>query len=187
MADFVTLSCPNCGGKLEITSDIERFACAYCGQEQLVNRGRGIVTLKPVLDQLASVKQSVDRNVETSERVANELALQRVKKEKAEAEVALKATLEQIEKRSNVVNFSLAIGVLLIACSFLVFWSNLSTDRVGSGLGCLILGIPIGALLLYPSLQQSAKLRREEETARTPLLRLQKQEQEILARLKQTT
>ncbi len=33
MPDFVTLSCPTCGGKLEITDNIERFACGYCGHE----------------------------------------------------------------------------------------------------------------------------------------------------------
>ena len=41
MADFVTLSCPSCGGKLEVTRDIERFACAHCGREHIVKRTGG--------------------------------------------------------------------------------------------------------------------------------------------------
>ena len=186
MADFVTLSCPNCGGKLEITSDIERFACAYCGQEQLVNRGHGIVTLKPVLDQLGAVKRSVERNVEASERVANELALQRIRKEKAEAEVALKATLEQIRERNGAVNNIFVIGLLLIAGGILGFVSKLSTDA-GIGLVCLIIGIPIGAFFFYFASQQSAKLQILEKAARAPFLELQRQEQEVLARLKHST
>jgi predicted RNA-binding Zn-ribbon protein involved in translation (DUF1610 family) len=46
--DFITLSCPSCGGKLEITKDIERFACAHCGMEHLVKRTSNIVTLAPI-------------------------------------------------------------------------------------------------------------------------------------------
>lgn len=74
MADFVTLSCPNCGGKLEITQDIEKFACSYCGQEQIVKRGRGIISLKPVVDELKEVKVGVDKT-------ASELAINRIVKE----------------------------------------------------------------------------------------------------------
>lgn len=36
MPDFVTLSCPTCGGQLQITKDIERFACGHCGNEHIV-------------------------------------------------------------------------------------------------------------------------------------------------------
>ncbi|MFN3333721.1 MAG: hypothetical protein ACK47M_14535 [Caldilinea sp.] len=39
MADFVSLTCPACNGKLQIGKDLERFACGYCGTEFIVNRG----------------------------------------------------------------------------------------------------------------------------------------------------
>jgi ribosomal protein S27AE len=48
MVDFITLSCPSCGNKLQITSDIDRFACGACGNEYVVIRKGGIVALKPV-------------------------------------------------------------------------------------------------------------------------------------------
>ncbi len=41
MADFVSLTCPSCNGKLQIGKDLERFACGYCGTEFVVNRGGG--------------------------------------------------------------------------------------------------------------------------------------------------
>ena len=44
MANFVTLTCPSCGGKLEITEDVEKFACGNCGNEHIVNR-RGNVNI----------------------------------------------------------------------------------------------------------------------------------------------
>jgi predicted RNA-binding Zn-ribbon protein involved in translation (DUF1610 family) len=46
MPGFITLSCPSCGHELQITEDIVRFACAACGNEHIVNRNGGIVTLK---------------------------------------------------------------------------------------------------------------------------------------------
>ena len=48
MTDFVSISCPICGNKLQITSDIERFGCAYCGNEHVVRRRGGIISLAPV-------------------------------------------------------------------------------------------------------------------------------------------
>jgi DNA-directed RNA polymerase subunit RPC12/RpoP len=38
--EFVVLTCPNCGGKLEIYNETDRFACSFCGGEILV-QGRG--------------------------------------------------------------------------------------------------------------------------------------------------
>jgi hypothetical protein len=77
--DFVTLSCPSCGGKLQITSDIERFACSYCGIEHIVRRGGGIITLAPFVEGLKGVQIGVDKT-------ASELAIQRLTREISELE-----------------------------------------------------------------------------------------------------
>ena len=61
MTDFVTLTCPNCGGKLEITGDIERFACGYCGQEHIVKRGGGVVSIIPIADDIKGIETGVDK------------------------------------------------------------------------------------------------------------------------------
>ncbi|MBE3067272.1 MAG: hypothetical protein IMZ73_07575 [Chloroflexi bacterium] len=55
MPDLVTLSCPSCGGKLNITNDIERFACGHSGREHVVKRAGGIVSLSPVVEALKKV------------------------------------------------------------------------------------------------------------------------------------
>jgi hypothetical protein len=79
MSDFITLSCPSCGGKLEITKDVEQFACAHCGNEHVVRRGAGIVSLAPVMEGLQKVQASSDR-------VRAELAIQRLTAELAEVQ-----------------------------------------------------------------------------------------------------
>jgi hypothetical protein len=80
MSDFVTLTCPSCGGKLQITNDIDRFACGHCGNEHVVKRGGGIVALSPVVEGLAKVQAGTDKT-------ASELAIVRLTQEIASLEV----------------------------------------------------------------------------------------------------
>lgn len=75
MTDFITLSCPSCRGKLKITGDINQFACEYCGNEFIVNRGENTISLAPIVDSINQVKQGVDR-------IAIELQIQRLQRER---------------------------------------------------------------------------------------------------------
>lgn len=71
MSEFVSLTCPSCGGKLQIGHEVERFACGYCGSENVVKRGGGIVSLAPVIDEIKKVQAGVDKT-------ASELAIRRL-------------------------------------------------------------------------------------------------------------
>jgi ribosomal protein S27AE len=88
--NFLTLSCPSCGGKLQITNDIERFACGYCGKEHLVRRGGGIVTLSPVVDGLKKIQEGTDKT-------ASELAILRLSNEIAEIEKNINNLIARLE------------------------------------------------------------------------------------------
>ncbi len=111
MADFVSLTCPSCGGKLEVTPDLERFACAYCGAEHVVKRGGGIISLQPVAEAIGKVQAGVDRT-------ASELAIKRLKDE-----------IDTLQAQKNIIADSnnllfgctglaglFAIGSILTAC-----------------------------------------------------------------------
>jgi predicted RNA-binding Zn-ribbon protein involved in translation (DUF1610 family) len=74
ISGFVTLACPTCGAKLQITNNIERFACAYCGNEHIVKRAGGMVTLAPVVKELGRIQRGTDRT-------ASELAIKRLSTE----------------------------------------------------------------------------------------------------------
>ena len=74
MPKFVTLSCPSCSGKLKITKDLDKFACSYCGNEHVVKRSEGVVSLAPVVQGLQHIQTGVDKT-------ASELAIVRLKKE----------------------------------------------------------------------------------------------------------
>ena len=71
---FINLNCTNCGGKLEIYEDMDRFACGYCGTEQIVQRRGGAVALKAVTEAIQKVQIAADKT-------AAELALVRLERE----------------------------------------------------------------------------------------------------------
>ncbi len=92
-SNFITLSCPNCGGKLQITPDIDRFACQYCGYEHIVRRSGGTVSLEPVMQMMGQLNTNLDRvgsNVDRisghAERQASEAAIVRIKQEIADTQ-----------------------------------------------------------------------------------------------------
>jgi len=75
--NIINLTCPSCGGKLQINNDIDRFACGYCGNEQMVVRSGGTISLAPVIDEIRQVSRGVDKT-------ASELAIARLDREIAE-------------------------------------------------------------------------------------------------------
>jgi DNA-directed RNA polymerase subunit RPC12/RpoP len=91
MVDYVTMSCPTCGGKLQITNDLERFACAYCGNEHIVKRSGGVVSLSPIIESLHKVQLGVDRT-------ASELAIPRLEREIQQLESEYNKLFTQREK-----------------------------------------------------------------------------------------
>lgn len=62
MSDFITLTCPSCSAKLQITNDVERFACGNCGNEHIIRRNGGIVSIAPIVESLTEFKTSIDIN-----------------------------------------------------------------------------------------------------------------------------
>lgn len=74
MPNVISLTCPTCGGKLEIPPSIENFACGYCGTEHVVKRGGGIVAIEPVIHGLSKIQKGTDKT-------ASELAIKRLREE----------------------------------------------------------------------------------------------------------
>lgn len=76
MADFITLSCPSCRAKLQITDDIDRFACLHCDNEHLVRR-RGRLEkeanelLNQQLEEVSTVLERKQRALEQNLRVVD--------------------------------------------------------------------------------------------------------------------
>jgi len=58
---FISLSCPNCGGKLEVYDEMTRFACGYCKSEILAVRRGGTVSLKAVTEAFKKIQLGTDK------------------------------------------------------------------------------------------------------------------------------
>lgn len=88
MGDFVTLTCPTCGGKLQITPDLDRFACAHCGNEHLVKRSEGVIAIQPLAESLTGLTRAADRT-------ASELAIRRLTEDLAQLQAIRQAAESQ--------------------------------------------------------------------------------------------
>lgn len=90
------LKCAACGAPLEVTSDMEQFACGYCGTTQVVERRGGTVLLKVLGDAIAKVQSGTDRT-------AAELALRRLRGDLAvlESENRRRQSLQQSTQEDN--------------------------------------------------------------------------------------
>lgn len=74
MLKVIAMNCPNCGARLDVTSDLDTFACAYCGSTIKVARHGGTVSLVRIEQAIGGIKTSTDR-------IAAELALKRLQRE----------------------------------------------------------------------------------------------------------
>lgn len=93
VATMLKLSCAGCGAPLDIGPDTDMFACSYCGTQQRVERTGGVVALKRVEGAIKAVQRGTDRT-------AAELALIRLEKEIAEAQVT-KASAVAMQQRKD--------------------------------------------------------------------------------------
>jgi len=159
MPDFITLTCPSCGGKLQVTQDIDRFACSFCGTEHIVRRSGGIVALTPVEETLIHVKTGVDKT-------ASELAIRRLREEiqilEKERYRIINDPRYQVTSGLGLFLFILGIISILMGLFFLLVTND------GSSL--LYCGIPGILILLFAYFSdkdnpfKSAKLKRDQQS-----------------------
>jgi DNA-directed RNA polymerase subunit RPC12/RpoP len=91
VSDIITLTCPTCGGKLQIMPALDRFACAHCGNEHLVKRSEGVIALQPLTESLGDLRRA-------TERTASEMAMRRLADELMDLREARAAAERRIEE-----------------------------------------------------------------------------------------
>ncbi len=133
MPDFITLLCPSCGAKLNITEDIDCYTCSHCGQEHIVKRSGGIVTLSPVVDAINRVGTGVDKT-------AAGLVIVQLKKEIEELK-AIQDKFAALNPRPSVRRFN----VIMVVLGVIVLLSSVAVYLMGINGVCLLC---VGAVLL---------------------------------------
>jgi len=71
---LVTLQCPTCGAKLQLGPEIDRFACMHCGNEHIVRRGSGYISIEPVLQELRQVNTNLGQVQAADNAIAQHVA-----------------------------------------------------------------------------------------------------------------
>lgn len=140
MAEFATLTCPSCGAKLQVSNDLNRFACAHCGNEHVVNRNGGVVSLSPVVEELKGVRAGVDKT-------ASELAIRRLKEEIADLHDqrnAIKGAgcIDSLFSRTGCFG---VIGVFILSIVITNVAWNMDLD--GNTIGAVSFGVGLAVLL----------------------------------------
>lgn len=173
-SDFVTLACPNCGGNLKITQDMERFVCQYCGLEHIVRRESGIVSLAPVVEGLKRVENKFDQILSGSDRMAAEQTIQRLKSEISQLEKQIAQKQKYLNKRMNIVVylFFIIVGVILF-----LGWLR-APDTLSGLLFSMVFGI-VGGIGAIVSLGNIHKFKKAQEELLKFEKNLQSRKQEL--------
>jgi ribosomal protein S27AE len=147
MADFINLTCPSCGAKLQITNDIDRFSCSHCGNEQIVKRAGGIITLAPVIEEIKGVRHAADKT-------SSELAIVRLKKE----------IDELIKEKYSIGPDGLVVFVLFII-GIVLLGVGISSFSEGEVIvGFVFIGIIILGVFIYVKFTSDANKKKETIT-----------------------
>jgi hypothetical protein len=101
---IISLKCPNCGAGISVTPELDVFACGYCGAQQMVRRGGGIVSLKLIGEAIARVQHGTDRT-------AAELAIRRLRDELA-ALADERRKIESVITSGNTIIGAFGLGVI---------------------------------------------------------------------------
>ena len=157
---FISLNCANCGAKLEVYDDMERFACGYCGTEMLVKRRGGTVALHAVTEAIKRVQVGTDRT-------AAELALVRLGTELEQ----LKADRFQVQKRRGADDGSGCVFVVLLLVSIGAFQASPAI-----GVVVVVLCIGVGVWWFRDGAANDRRLR---QTLAEMKSRIEQKEQEI--------
>jgi DNA-directed RNA polymerase subunit RPC12/RpoP len=140
---FINLNCANCGAKLDVYDDMERFACGYCGAEMIVQRRGGTVALKAVTEAIKKVAVGTDK-------MAAELALARLNQESGvlseELQKLLNARSGVASGRKQVARASIISG--LTGALFLLIFFTFANGGPLHG-SDLFIGLALAGFSLY--------------------------------------
>lgn len=167
MADpFINLNCVNCGAKLEVYDDMDRFACGCCGTEMLVQRRGGTVALRAVAEAIRKVQIGTDKT-------AAEPALARLDKE-----------LEQVKADYAKAQTVLATGPPGVACAvvlvalLLFIGISLTSQLPGFLAVCIIVTTGVAVWGYKRNREHKREWSQTLAEARSKILQMQKQIEE---------
>ncbi len=167
----ITLKCASCGAALEISPDMDQFACGYCGSEQIVERRGGTISLKLVTDAITKVQAGTDKT-------AAELALKRLKEELQPIAIRQAMIESQAEKRANSLVGWGMVGAIIIIIMAIALGSD---SGWVAGISVFII---LSALIVFTCIGLDSSNRKETEEQLKPILKQRAEIEEKIAKNK---
>jgi hypothetical protein len=130
-AAFVSLGCANCGAKLAVYHDMDRFVCRYRGMEMTAHRRGDTVALKTVAEAIQRVQAGTHKT-------AAELAIVRIEKE---LQIARARERHLMSAHDRTVGRTVFFGAIVVLAG--LFW--IAND--GPVAGAIVVLIGAGALV----------------------------------------
>lgn len=165
---MVAIGCASCGASLEITPDLDVFACGYCGSQQRVERKGGTVALRKVESAIKAVQRGTDKT-------AAELAIPRLERELVELEAIRQNRLRAAaEGRASQERGRLILSLVVFGVALFV-WSAISEHTPNFPgkpfvAALLVFGVPIFVYLkVKMSGDQIEQINREFEERAAPI------------------
>lgn len=159
--NIISLKCSSCGAILEISPDMEHFACGYCGVEQIVERRGGTVALKQVSEAIARVQKATDKT-------AAELAIRRLTSEIADKQNDLSAEasrhdelMVQMQAKHDSNSWLMMACLGLLACLVTLCFDRLLSIIIGCFSVFFFLRYYFAQRSLNQDLEKARKLKEE--------------------------
>lgn len=148
MADLLTLTCPSCGGQLQVTNETDRYVCAHCGNSHVVDPGVRMASLAAEVEKLhaESRLRQLDRELD----------------ELAQKQYALKFEIEGIRSGAVSTGCTYQAGIVAAFISALALTAYAvseilkgHSDFVGPVLGLAVFIAVMGVIAarVYPSVK----------------------------------
>ena len=152
---MVALECPKCGARLEVTPDLETFACGHCGASVRVRRSGGTISIERIEARLSNLERNTDRT-------AAELAIVRHEKDLARIEDELSVSGAA---NSTKVGAGFGCGAILAILGLLMLSGSDGRNQTGYLLWGLGL---VAAIIGFRALQDesAAPLRKQRDELR---------------------
>jgi hypothetical protein len=141
MSNLITLTCPSCGGRLEVTNNTERYVCAHCGNAHIVDPIRQTVQLKAQLKALTTEKDI--------QRVQEEIADLKKQREQLRGDLTeLQSKDEFYRELVHLIPLGIIAGpaVAALGLVFILFGGSGSSN--GDALIVIVIGVTVFLLAL---------------------------------------
>jgi hypothetical protein len=156
MSNLITLTCPSCGGRLEVTSQADRFVCAHCGNSHVVDPIQQTMQLKAQLKTLTT-----EKDIQRLQEEIADLTKQRKQLRNDLADLQIKDAYYR--ELAHIIPLGIVAGpaVAVLGLAFILFGG--SSSRNGDALIVIMIGV---AVFLLELLAHSASALRADKAVK---------------------